>query len=571
MAVALALLGPGVCALADPQRVLIVHSFGRDFAPFNSIATAFRTELVQQLGRPVAFHDVSLDVERGPLEDERAFIDFLRDRYGSKPPDLVVTIGAPAARFHKALRPQLFAQAPALITGIDQRFIEGLGLQPRDRAVTIDINYRAIVEGMRALLPATNLVAIVQGASAHEQSRLKLAEADFAAAGVSTLALGGLALDELRHRVATLPPGSVVFYGMYAIGPDGVLQENDRALAAVRDASAAPVFGLYESQLGGGIVGGRLFDLREMGRASARVARRMLAHDDAGAPDATSLALPLGTPAYDARELDRWHIPESRLPAGADVRFREPSLWQRHRTLAMAIAAVFVVQATLIVALLLQRARRRLAEREALGLGGRLLTAHEDERRRLARELHDDLTQRLARLAIDASRLERTAGPGSDAAAMREDLVRLSEDVHALSYRLHPSVLDDLGLVEALRAECDRIARAGDVRVSVEATDVPVRVPDDAQLCLFRVAQEALNNASRHARASSIKVLLQPSGRGLQLAVSDDGTGFDAHRAPAKASLGMASMRERVRAVQGRLGIESTPGRGTTVTAWVPA
>ena len=202
-------------------------------------------------------------------------------------------------------------------------------------------------------------------------------------------------------------------------------------------------------------------------------------------------------------------------------------------------------------------------------MSGRLLTAHEDERRRLARELHDDLTQRLARLAIDAGKLER--GVAADASEMRKDLVRLSEDVHALSYRLHPSVLDDLGLVEALRAECDRVARHGDLRVEVDARDVPEAVPSETSLCLFRVAQEALNNATRHGRASAVTVLLSPRDRGLQLAVSDNGNGFDPAHSRERASLGLASMRERVRLLRGQLDIESTPGRGTTVVAWVPA
>ena len=117
------------------------------------------------------------------------------------------------------------------------------------------------------------------------------------------------------------------------------------------------------------------------------------------------------------------------------------------------------------------RAALEVSHREIQQLAGRLLTAHEDERRRLARELHDDLTQRLARLAIDAGRLEQARGGSRRARwqACASDLVRLSEDVHALSYRLHPSVLDDLGLVEALRAECDRVARRGALRVEVEA------------------------------------------------------------------------------------------------------
>jgi signal transduction histidine kinase len=206
-----------------------------------------------------------------------------------------------------------------------------------------------------------------------------------------------------------------------------------------------------------------------------------------------------------------------------------------------------------------------------MDLSGRLITAHEDEHRRLARELHDDLTQRLARLAIDAGRMENTSNAPEGARPLREGLVQLSEDVHALSYRLHPSVLDDLGLVEALKAECDRVARYGALRVDIEESDVPQPLSADASLCLFRVAQEALSNAARHAQASSVTVLLSPKGKGLQLVVSDNGSGFDPGDARDHASLGLASMRERVRLLRGELDIESSPGRGTTVVAWVPA
>ena len=150
-------------------------------------------------------------------------------------------------------------------------------------------------------------------------------------------------------------------------------------------------------------------------------------------------------------------------------------------------------------------------------------------------------------------------------------LVRVSEDVHALSYRLHPSVLDDLGLVEALKAECDRVARHGELRVGVEASGVPDALSGESSLCLFRVAQEALSNAVRHASASTVTVLLSPRGKGLQLAVSDNGSGFDPGRQRERVSLGLASMRERVRLLHGELDIESTPGRGTTVIAWVPS
>jgi PAS domain S-box-containing protein len=217
------------------------------------------------------------------------------------------------------------------------------------------------------------------------------------------------------------------------------------------------------------------------------------------------------------------------------------------------------------------RAALEVSHREIQQLAGRLITVHEDERRRLARDLHDDLTQRLARLAIDAGKRERGGSGDCDAwGAMRSELARLSEDVHALAYRLHPSVLDDLGLVEALRTECDRVARHGALRVDVEA-DAPDTVPAETSLCLFRVAQEALANALRHARASVVTVLLAPSGSGLKLAISDNGKGFDPAQPREHTSLGLASMRERVRVACGELAIDSKPGRGTTVVAWVPA
>lgn len=217
------------------------------------------------------------------------------------------------------------------------------------------------------------------------------------------------------------------------------------------------------------------------------------------------------------------------------------------------------------------RAALEVSHREIQQLAGNLLTAHEDERRHLARELHDDLTQRLARLAIDVGRMECAANAPGGMRELREGLVRLSEDVHALSYRLHPSVLDDLGLVEALQAECDRVSRHGELRVDVEASAVLAALPAEASLCLFRVAQEALNNAARHAHASAVTVLLSSRSSGLELAVSDNGSGFDPAGARDHASLGLSSMRERVRLLQGELDIESAPGRGTTVVAWVPA
>src|SRR5262249_43045828 len=155
-------------------------------------------------------------------------------------------------------------------------------------------------------------------------------------------------------------------------------------------------------------------------------------------------------------------------------------------------------------------------------LGGRLIHAHEEERSRLARELHDDVTQRLALLAIDAGREERNSS--SPAASrtmrtMREDLVRLSEDVHSLSYQLHPSILEDLGLVVALKSECERFSQSCPTHLSVSLEEISERIPDEAALCLFRIAQEGLRNIARHAHARRAELRLERLHGGLQLTV----------------------------------------------------
>jgi signal transduction histidine kinase len=213
-------------------------------------------------------------------------------------------------------------------------------------------------------------------------------------------------------------------------------------------------------------------------------------------------------------------------------------------------------------------------EDELRDLSRRLIQSHEEQRALLARELHDDVTQRLAVLAIAVGRAELALPEGTrlePIRAVREEIVRLSEDVHSLAYQLHPSVLEELGLVEALRAECERQGRQGQVEILFDLGSPPADVGKDAALCLFRVAQEALHNVIHHSGARMAAVALRQLDEGTLLAVRDNGAGFDPAAPKTGRSLGLASMRERVQLVRGTLDIESAPGQGTAVIAWVPA
>lgn len=556
-----------------PKRVLILQSFGSDFAPYNVVSASFRSELPHVLGEPVEFHEVSVQATNttdAAFED--ALVGYLIALNAKRPPDLVVVIGGQAARFAVSRR-DVFSATPVLFAGVDQRFVRPGALAANDAAVPSANDVPAMVESILLVLPQTETVAVVLGSSPLERfwrSELGRDLQPFESR-VRLLWWDDLSEIELLARAADLPPRSAIVYVLFLIDAIGVPHASPAIVARLHEAASAPIFGIFDTQLGQGIVGGPLTPAAELSRLSTDAAARIL-H---GEPPASCRYPPVkpGPPVYDWRELRRWGIPERNLPPGSTVRFRPPSAWAQYRWPILGALSTITLLTGLVIALLIQRAHRRLAQGEVRALSRRLLTAFEDERRWLARELHDDLAQRLARLAIDAARLERD-GSGKirevDLGAMRGEIVSMSSDVHALSRRLHPSLLDHLGLAEALRAEVERFSEAESIAVDLQLEELADKPSPDAALCLYRVAQESLRNVARHAHAKKAEISLRTRDSGIELEISDDGVGFDPDARRGAHSLGHASMRERTHLVRGRLAIRSAPGRGTVVVAWVP-
>lgn len=573
----LALSGAAVVAAKVPgepavKHVLIVNSYGNDLAPFSELSASFRSGLARSWPGPVQFHEVSLEIARQDGDaSEELLVTYIRALVEHRRPDLAVMVAGPASRFGLLHRQDLFPSVPMLLAGPDQRLVLSGALTANDATATTDQDPRGVVETILYLLPETENVVVVVGASALERFwRAELVrEFQPFANRVRFSFWDDLSLDEMASRAAALPPHTAIFYALLLIDSSGVPHASERALERLHAVANAPIFGLFETQLGLGIVGGSLLAVSEVSRRSVEAAVGILN----GEPPSAHRSPPLGPgpPVFDWRELRRWGIRESRLPPGSTVRFRPQSLWSLYRWTIVGGLAVIGVLAALVVGLTLNRVRRRVAEREVRTLSRRLLTAFEEERRRLGRELHDDLSQRLARLAIDVARIERK-GPdpasGSDLGAMREEIVALSADIHALSRRLHPTVLDDLGIVEALRAEAERFSRAESIALDLRLAEPEGTLPPDAALCLYRVAQESLRNVASHARANRVEVSLRAKDGGYELEVRDDGVGFDPD-ARRGAGLGLASMRERMTLVGGRLTISSTSSRGTSVVARV--
>jgi PAS domain S-box-containing protein len=218
---------------------------------------------------------------------------------------------------------------------------------------------------------------------------------------------------------------------------------------------------------------------------------------------------------------------------------------------------------------------RKIVEEALANLSGRLIDAQEEERKRIAREIHDDYNQRLAVLAMDLEELAEQIGDSPAEAGPRfrriwNQIGELGSDLHSLSHRLHSSTLESLGLVAGAKAFCEEFAAQQEMQVDFAYQNVPRGVPGDVALCLFRITQEGLRNVKRHSGASKAKVRLEGSVEKLHLSIADQGRGFDVNEHSSRDGIGIRSMEERLRSLGGQLEISSRPMEGTRIDAWLP-
>ena len=329
------------------------------------------------------------------------------------------------------------------------------------------------------------------------------------------------------------------------------------------------MYTLYQTGLGKGPVGGVVANFVTIGKQGARIVVALLA----GAPISK---YPVERSANDImidwRRFQQFGFTESDLPSSAIVLFRPPTLWEKYRWYLIAAGIVILLQTILIFELAFAGKRWKKSERSARDLARRLINAQEEERRRLAGELHDDVSQRLALVAMHLD-LMRASPPAS-----RDNLIRelsvlydetdlISSDIHEFSHELHPAVLEHLGLASALRRYCAEFSARRKIAIEMETTGEEPSMHLDTALAFFRIGQECVMNAAKHSGASDCKVSLTYARNRIALAVEDRGSGFDPKSAQAKTGLGIQSMRERLRSIGGTLWIHSSPLHGTTVLA----
>jgi len=349
---------------AQPKQILFLHSYGPNFQQATAWSAEIRNELNRQSPWPLDVQEHSLVTARsGDEAAEAKFVEYLKALYVQRPPDLIVAIFAPAARFVQRHRADLFPTTPMLLAVVEVRRVEQSMLSEQDAAVGVRFDEAALIENILRLLPETKAIAMIIGNSpnerfwAAEQKRIlgRLLENK-----VALIFYNERPFKEILKEVASLPPHSAIFFLVLAVDGAGAVYGDKEPLKRISEVANAPIFSFDETYFTSGIVGGPMFSAAEGARPTAAVAIRML-----GGEKGSDIKVPpieFSVPKYDWRQLQRWNISESRLPPGSEILFREPTVWERYSWQIALTTAVILLQAGFISALLNARRRRHLAE-----------------------------------------------------------------------------------------------------------------------------------------------------------------------------------------------------------------
>jgi signal transduction histidine kinase len=581
---------PSALSQSPIKRVLIIHG-GPEAFPGNSTSdAALRQVLFSHPSIQVDAYSAYLENEEFADAADTWLSESVRIKFRDRHLDLVIANTAPALQFVLRHRDELFPNLPVLFAAATP---PAALLQDRVAGVTGIVREPSHVETLDLALrihPGTKRLHVVAYAPAVGGFRERV-QATLAAfsSRVAVTYSNEPSLSEMLAALRTLPTDSLIFYVRYSPVTKGRVIFPDELLPEIAEAAPVPIYSSLDTNLGKGVVGGMMrsgvADARRLGEMAIRVL-------EGSPPESMPIEAAQIRPIFDWRQLQRWRIDEALLPEGSDIRFRVPSVWELYGSYIMATIVVVIAQLLLIAGLLTQRARLRRADdtiraseaslrtsyERIRHMAGRLINAQEAARADVARDLHDDVCQKLAYVAIGVNTLKTGTGNIADPEMQQvfEDLDREMDNtfdgIRRLSHELHPSTLRLLGLTPALRSHCNEVAKRQGVQVQFSGAEEDGTVHPDVAVCFFRIAQESLRNGIVHGGAKHLTVTLNRSGDQLDLAVVDDGRGFDVSAAQSNGGgLGLVTMEERVNLVGGDLSIVSDPGRGTTVRVHVRA
>jgi signal transduction histidine kinase len=591
VSVATGLTGTTAAAQEQARRtVLTIHSGTEDFFTNPVLDAGMREGLALRPDVPIEYFAEYLETEVfGATTASEAMRDYISRKYRGRRIDLVIAMTNQSLDFVLGHRAELFPDAPVVTAGLtapDEAIrLSGAGIA----ALTVVVAHEETLKLALELHPSTERVFVIANSSNQQNvSSIRTALGPFSDR-VSLVYLNEPTLDGLVKAVKSIPPRSLLFFIWHSSTAAGNPLYSDEVAALVAKASPVPVYGTNEVYLGLGMVGGVIRGTHETGVRLGTMARQVL---NGRRPQDIPVENARLVPTFDWRQVQRWGIDQSRIPAGSNVLFRTPTAWDLYSSYIVTATVVFAGLLMLIAGLLWQRTKRRRAEQIVLNreaslrtsferirqLAGRLIKAQEAARADIARDLHDDVCQDLVGVSMSISNLKRTSGEIQDPVSqqalshLQRCALDVIEAVRRLSHDLHPSTLRLLGLAAAMKAYCVEVEKRHDVQVSFESDVDLGEIHPEVAVCLFRIAQEALRNGAVHGNARRLGVAMTRSGDELELKVTDDGLGFDVDAVRGDdGGLGLISMGERAHEVGGSVRITSRLRHGTTIRVHVPA
>lgn len=584
----------------ESKRVLILHSFGRDFRPWGHYARTIREELERLSPWQLDIQDHSLITARSSDENpESAFVAYLNALSSKHPPDILISIGAPAANFVQRNREHLFAATPMVLTAVEQRRIQYLSLSDNDTVVAVAHDFPRSFETILRVLPDTKQIVVINGASPNERFWLDelRKEAELVRDKVQFIWYDDISFLDILKKSAALPPDTAIFWHLMNVDAAGVAYEGDTALRRLHAVSSAPIFSYDDGFFGQEIVGGPMYSVGDLSRLTAAVAIRILGGEKPG--DIKIPPVRYADPKFDWRELRRWHISENNLPPGSQVLFREPSMWGKYRWQVSLIAGVILIQGVLISGLLHERRRRRVAEVESRQRLAEL--AHLNRHSafgELTTSIAHEINQPLGSILTNAETAELLLkNPSPNLDEVREILVdikrddqRASEVIRRLRSVLKktPFEMRDIDLNESIREVIRFVttqAHGRDIELKHATTSADLHVKGDPiqlqQIILNLIinAMDAISEAQTKKR--EVSVTTNFSGASAEIRVSDTGPGIPADSLknvfdpffttkPQGMGMGLVIVRAIVEAHQGQISAVNHASGGALFTITLP-
>ncbi|HVG78562.1 MAG TPA: ATP-binding protein [Patescibacteria group bacterium] len=345
---------------ARPIRVLLLYAEDRLLPAFVAQDEALRNTVQSGWPGPVTFHTEHLEFLRRPGEVEwKLMLELLERKYQARRPDLIVASTSVGLRFVLAQRVRLFAGIPVVFVAVQREAVADLIIPPDVTGTWLSVNWAGTLDAALALQPKARQVMVVGGASSRDEIWLARARAQLAPyeSRLTIRYSSPAPLAETLRSVASLPNDAIVLVGTYQRDATGREFTPRDVVVQIAKESSVPIYAMVESYVGIGVVGGHVLSPAADGEKAGRLALRVLSGDHPGPPVAGA-----NIHVFDWRQLQRWGLDESRVPAGSVIRFRQPSVWETYRWYIVAVVLIVVAQSALIAGLLVERRQRRQAE-----------------------------------------------------------------------------------------------------------------------------------------------------------------------------------------------------------------